>query len=210
MSSPYIVTIEQVGANVVATGSGEFDLTGLTAFASSPASFDTGINPSNGWNPSGSLVYLGGALYVVEYIGTPTTETSNFIGSGGNTVADDFSGPLVEFRDAGYIALFLPNGSPSGVTWLPNDSVLLSSSTDIFYNTTIADLGITPGTYTWTWGPGADQSFTIQIVATTPPNITITQKLTNDTGFSHTDLTSLGILELPQELRIMPQAAIKP
>jgi hypothetical protein len=37
---------------------------------------------------------------------------------------------------------------------------------DIFYNTTIADLGITPGTYTWTWGTGAAQSFTI--TTTTP------------------------------------------
>src|SRR5262249_33382522 len=61
----------------------------------------------------------------------------------------------------------------------------------------IAGLGITPGTYTWTWGPDAYQSFTIQVVPTTPPNITITQTLANDTGFSHTDLiTSDGHVTL--------------
>jgi hypothetical protein len=30
-ASSYVVTIDQVGSNVVATGSGEFDLTGLTS-----------------------------------------------------------------------------------------------------------------------------------------------------------------------------------
>jgi hypothetical protein len=166
-ATPYVVTIEQVGANVVAVGSGEFDLTGLTAIGGGYSSNGTGINPSNGWNPSGSLLYLGGALEVVEYGGPITPLVSNSIGSGGNTVADDFSGPLVEFRPAGIDlytsqliapALFLGG---YGLTNLPNNLVLLSYSQDIFYNTTIAALGITPGTYTWTWGSGAYQSFTI-------------------------------------------------
>src|SRR5262245_6598679 len=112
-ASPYVVTIEQVGANVVVTGSGEFDLTGLTADGGGYASYQTGINPSNGYNPSGSLVYLGGALEDTLLIGTGTGP-ANF-GSGGNTLASDFSGPLVEFRDAGYIGLFLGGGG-SGLT----------------------------------------------------------------------------------------------
>jgi len=194
--NPYVVTIEQVGANVVATGSGEFDLTGLTAIGSGPAQNGPSINPSNGYNPSGSLVYLGYAVPVVEFSGTVTYST-NSIGSGGNTFANAASGPLVELRTGTNFALFLPSGSGPGLTYLPNNLVLASSSTDIFYNTTIAGLGITPGTYTWSWGPGADQSFTIQVVPTTPPNITITQKLANDTGFSNTDLiTSDGYVTL--------------
>jgi hypothetical protein len=32
---------------------------------------------------------------------------------------------------------------------------------------TFASLGVTPGTYVWTWGTGADQSFTLEI-GTTP------------------------------------------
>ena len=168
--SPYVVTIEQVGANVVATGSGEFDLTGLTVIGSANAQNGPSINPSNGYNPSGTLVYLGYAEPVAEFSGTVTYST-NSIGSGGNTLANAASGPVVEFRPAGIDlytsqlvapALFLPTGSIDGqITYLPNNLVLLSSSTDIFYNTTIAGLGITPGTYTWTWGSGAYQSFTI-------------------------------------------------
>jgi hypothetical protein len=42
----------------------------------------------------------------------------------------------------------------------------LSTSTDTFLIATFASLGLTPGTYQWTWGTGADQSFTIQIVGT--------------------------------------------
>jgi hypothetical protein len=126
---PYVVTIEQVGPNVVVTGSGEFDLTGLTAEGEGYAPLQEGINPSNGYNPSGSLVYLGAELANTLYIGTGTGP-ANF-GSGGNTLASDFRGPLVEFRDAGYIGLFLQDGTAvyGEVTYLPNNLVLLSPST---------------------------------------------------------------------------------
>ena len=32
-----------------------------------------------------------------------------------------------------------------------------------FNNATFASLGVTPGTYVWTWGTGANQNFTLQI-----------------------------------------------
>jgi hypothetical protein len=32
-----------------------------------------------------------------------------------------------------------------------------------FNNATFASLGVTPGTYVWRWGPGANQRFTLQI-----------------------------------------------
>jgi hypothetical protein len=34
-----------------------------------------------------------------------------------------------------------------------------------FDNATFASLGVTPGTYEWTWGAGANQNFTLQIGA---------------------------------------------
>jgi hypothetical protein len=34
---------------------------------------------------------------------------------------------------------------------------------------TFASLGVTPGTYVWTWGTGADQSFTLEIGQTPLP-----------------------------------------
>jgi hypothetical protein len=41
--------------------------------------------------------------------------------------------------------------------------VLLLSDSMTFNNATFASLGVTPGTYVWTWGTGADQNFTLQI-----------------------------------------------
>jgi len=32
-----------------------------------------------------------------------------------------------------------------------------------FNNATLASLGVTPGTYVWTWGDGANQRFTLRI-----------------------------------------------
>jgi hypothetical protein len=46
-----------------------------------------------------------------------------------------------------------------------SDTALSDSTT--YNNATFATLGVTPGTYVWTWGAGADQSFTLEI-GTTP------------------------------------------
>ena len=45
---------------------------------------------------------------------------------------------------------------------------VLAASTDTWNSATFATLGLTPGTYKTTWGTGVDQSFTIEIGATTP------------------------------------------
>jgi hypothetical protein len=38
------------------------------------------------------------------------------------------------------------------------------NATDTYANTTISGLGLTPGTYTWTWGTGAHaDSLTVQV-----------------------------------------------
>jgi len=55
--------------------------------------------------------------------------------------------------------LFLPSGYVSGG--------LLDTGQDIFNNATFASLGLIPGTYVWTWGAAADQSYTVEI-GTTP------------------------------------------
>jgi hypothetical protein len=182
MSSPYIVTIEQVGANVVATGSGAIDLTNVGVLALGGGSHIPEVNPSFEIIKTGPW-----ASSFTEYQAPLITGPSSSFGSGGDTAANSGSGDFV-----GIIGvngdLYVPYGYIS-------DNPLSDSA--IYYNATFASLGVTPGTYVWTWGTGADQSFTIQIVATTPPNITITQKLTNDTGFSHTDLmTSDGHVTL--------------
>jgi hypothetical protein len=50
--------------------------------------------------------------------------------------------------------LLVPQGYASG-------AALSDSMT--FNNATFASLGVTPGTYVWTWGDGANQNFTLQI-----------------------------------------------
>ena len=39
-----------------------------------------------------------------------------------------------------------------------------------FNNATFASLGVTPGTYVWTWGTGANQNFTLVIGAAGVPD----------------------------------------
>jgi hypothetical protein len=39
-----------------------------------------------------------------------------------------------------------------------------------FNNATFVSLGVTPGTYIWTWGTGPNQNFTLQIGPTTVPD----------------------------------------
>ena len=57
--------------------------------------------------------------------------------------------------------LFAPAGYVSGSSL---------SSSDTWDSRNFASLGVTPGTYVWTWGSGADaDSFTLQIGATAVP-----------------------------------------
>lgn len=77
-------------------------------------------------------------------------------GTGGLISLSSGSGDLVSM-DAGGVpeTLFVPHGYVSG-------STLSSSATSD--NATFSSLGVTPGTYTWSWGNGADaDSFTLQI-----------------------------------------------
>jgi plastocyanin len=144
----YTVTLQQVGANVVATGSGAIDLTGLT-FIGSSGSDNPGIDgPSGliGTGPFGSLVDA--------YQGF-TGPTSFGIGPGGRS-PNTASGDFVSMSGDGQ-QLFVPHNYVSG-------AALSDSMT--FNNATLATLGVTPGTYVWTWGTRANQNFTLKIFST--------------------------------------------
>jgi hypothetical protein len=150
--TPYVVTIEQVGANVVATGSGEFNVTGLTS-SESDSGLAANVDPVFGG------ITLGAGNRTNYDGGLNATGPTNF-GSGFFTTASSSSGPQVSFGFAVSSDVVVPLGYISGT--------LLAPSTATFDNTTLALLGITVGTYAWTWGSAADQSFTIDVVATTP------------------------------------------
>ena len=83
---------------------------------------------------------------------------TNF-GSGGETPANSGSGDLVGISRT---MLVVPHLYVSGNAL---------SDTSTWNNATFASLGVTPGTYVWTWGPGPDQKFTLEIKFPTPTNI---------------------------------------
>ena len=138
----FIATIDQVGTNVVATGSGTIDLAGLTFLF--PAGLGgAGVNPSFGvFNTAGGPV----ALY--SGVSGPTS----FGSVGFFESADSSSGNPVAIQGA-FGRLAVPQGYLTGNPL---------SATFTFNNATFASLGITPGIYTWTWGTGAHaDSFTL-------------------------------------------------
>jgi hypothetical protein len=142
----YIVTLLQQGSNVVATGSGTIDVKAL-AFSSSGTAVPD-ILAIHGEITTGST----GINHVDVYSGF--TGPSNF-GSGIHHSPSTGSGDFVGISDFSGI-LVVPQGYVSG------DPL---SDTMTFGNQTLSSLGVTPGTYVWTWGgtgPDAD-SFTLQI-----------------------------------------------
>ena len=143
----YTVTLQQVGSNVVATGSGPINLTGL-AFVG-----PFGPAPGIRGNPAYIMAGAGagsGAGGVDGYRGF--TGPASF-GSGGFFAANTSSGDFVGINIPG--GLFVPNGYVSGAAL--SDSMTVN-------NATFASLGVTPGTYIWSWGTGLpNQNFTLII-----------------------------------------------
>jgi hypothetical protein len=149
VQASFIVTLEQVGSNVVATGSGTIDLAGLT--------FSNPNNILSGIVPNSAEISTGGAGQVDVYTGALTFPTS--FGGGGATLASSGSGDHVDFQGR---FVSVPTGYVSG-------NPLSDIST--YDNTTLSKLGVTPGTYKWTWGTGPHaDSFTLQIGPVTAPD----------------------------------------
>lgn len=146
-NSVFLVTLTQVGPNVVATGSGTIDLTGLTSFGSAFASPE--LYPAHGimgTGPSGTTdIYTG------------SSGPASF-GPGSAAFPSSTSRDPVFLEDFG-LGIDVPQGYVSGTS-------LSSSAT--FDNATLAGLGVTPGTYTWTWDSGAN-SFVLHVVGTVVP-----------------------------------------
>jgi hypothetical protein len=152
ISSPaqagYVVTLEEVGNDVVATGGGAIDLTGLNY------SYDTYFGP---FDPD--IAAIGAAIVTGrEFNYRSATAYIGFVGpmsfgSGGFFFADISSGDLVAIN--GYFGfLYLPDYYNSG------DPL---SNTSIYIGLDFATLGVTPGTYVWSWGTGPNQNFTLII-----------------------------------------------
>lgn len=141
-----IVTITQLGSNVVLRGGGTANLTNLSFWT--PATSDTAINPELG------IVNIGPK-------GTPDTDLYTGLsgpgsfGSGSLVYCPSGTGVIFGISGSGSF-LTVPRGYHSG-------SQLNATST--YANQSFASLGVTPGTYVWSWGSGANaDTFTLQIV----------------------------------------------
>jgi PEP-CTERM motif len=133
----FIVTFSQQGNNVVATGSGSLNLTALR-FAGE-VTLLPGVTPSLGTTGVGPISQVD--LYSVP--SSPPT-----FGTGGAILANSGTGSTVgNINISNELFINVPVGYLSG-------SSLSGSST--YDNTTISTLGMTPGTYTWTWGSAAN------------------------------------------------------
>jgi hypothetical protein len=146
----YTVTLQQVGSNVVATGSGAINLTGLT-FVISGAD-NPGVVPFSGVISTGPFASM---IDVYQGFTGPTD-----FGSGAGALPNTASGDFVGISGVA-LELFVPLNYISGAAL--SDSIT-------FNNATFASLGVTPGAYVWSWGNGANQRFTLRIGAVAVPD----------------------------------------
>ena len=140
----YTVTLEQMGSNIVANGSGPINLTGLTFLMQGIAgAVIKAANPA--------FILTGATVGVDIYEGI-TGPTS--FGSGGIFLPTTSSGDPVGIRISD-LTLGVPHGYVSGAAL--SDSMTFNSAT-------FASLGLDVGTYVWSWGTGLpNQNFTLII-----------------------------------------------
>jgi PEP-CTERM motif len=149
----YVIAFQQVGSNVVETGSGFFDLTDLDV-----GSF--GIDRDASVTPDLGRVFSGVFTDTNTSFATPPDSSITF-GPGSVANASATTGGPVGFESgAGDITtLIFPAGYIS-------DTPLSDSST--YLGATISSLGLTPGEYVVDWGSGAHaDSLTIDVVSPT-------------------------------------------
>jgi hypothetical protein len=150
----YVVDLTEQGANVVATGSGAIDLTGLT--------FLFGAGDPGDIAPQGAQIFTGPTVnFNSDRYYTGFTGPASFgSGNGQMSFANSGSGDIV---GVGAIDI-LPTGGVQ-ILAVPLNYVSGSplSDTSIYLNESFFSLGVTPGTYEWTWGDGANQNFTLVI-----------------------------------------------
>jgi hypothetical protein len=151
----YIVDVQQVGANVVATGAGSFDLTSLTHMTSS-SPIAANVDPNMGTIRVGSSQWD-------SYTGIDGPLS---FGPGGLVPADAWTGLF-----AGLLRIDDINGTTQGI-FVPVDlnhnhyvsGTLLDPSSATWDNASFASLGLNEGTYVWNWGSGdTADTFTLEI-----------------------------------------------
>ncbi|MBS0642026.1 MAG: hypothetical protein JSS43_19345 [Proteobacteria bacterium] len=138
----FTFSFQQMGPDVVATGAGSLNLAAL-----SPAGQDS--LAANGVSAATATAGIAGSVAVYAGITGPAS-----FGPGGATVASSGGGDAVAVNGKdSYLGVPLPYGPGSA---LANHMTFAGQS--------FAGLGLTPGTYTWSWGEGATADrFVVQV-----------------------------------------------
>jgi hypothetical protein len=149
----YTLTIQPSQAGVTATGTGSINFDALSAFGDQ-------LDPS--------LIDASEGAVIVGPV-TPTDDTyyagiagpDIAFGSGDEFFADTGGGEIVglgTFEEISGGVVAVPMGYVSGAP--------LGTSTATWAGATIPSLGLTPGSYVWTWGSGASaDAFTLDIIS---------------------------------------------
>jgi hypothetical protein len=151
-----LIEVQESGSNVIATASGAFDTTGVTNYGTFSNSGPSNLAGSLGVARIGTFSNLADAYQLTNTFGTFGTLTSQFAdlttgtGFGVSTVS---SSPTLAF---GTPLFMLPTGYISGTG-------LFATAT--WNNSTIASLGLTPGTYTTLFN---NQTVTLRILPGVP------------------------------------------
>ena len=176
----FTITINEVGSNVVMTGSGTLNITDLTTVAT-----NQGPMGGAGLGTSSATFILGSVgSFFDEYSGF-TTVPSNF-GSGGGASATSSTGDVmgVIWQGAPPSHLIVPTGYTSG-------TYITGSQT--FNSQTFSSLGLTPGTYTYTWGTGPNaDSINVVVGGTGATGSTGGTGATGGTGDFNVTITQVG------------------
>jgi hypothetical protein len=140
----YVVMLEEVGTDVLASGIGPIDLTGLKLI-------QTADFPAFIFAKLGTIVTGPAASTPTDNYGQIAGPRS--FGSGNIIQPGNGNGAVVGVQaEEGFLTV--PEGYASGTPLSDNA---------IYDGQTFASLGVTPGTYEWVWGTGANQNFTLII-----------------------------------------------
>jgi hypothetical protein len=155
----FIITFSQDGASVEASGTGSLNLSGLSLYTINSGTPYPFVDANAGTVAVGTVPPGSTDVYTGTISGPAT------FGSGGNTIATSGAGTAPNAGGAGIDAsvgeLFIPGGYDGG-------TFTVNSTWD---GTTISDLGLTPGTYTWTWGSETDADSLEVIIPATAASV---------------------------------------
>lgn len=155
--SAVVISFTEQGGDVVASMSGTLNLTDLT----SPG---TGGQPGFVRPDAGFLMLAGSSGSFTTYQGgIQTPPNSGVFGTGAATLSSSHSGDILGIVSAGTPSLRVPTGYTSGSSL---------SGTSIWTGATLSSLGITPGSYVWSWGSGANVDTATITAAAVPEPMT--------------------------------------